>query len=263
VGAYKQRIAFSDTAAPPPGVTVKLSCFNPSYYLEPDDGLDLTPFPQAKIGSPCDMVERNGQVLEGDAACERHLQNGDTDRALFCHDEHKYCALGCREDDDCPELWQCDDTPATVSSAGRAMCSPGVCSAGPGSASAEVVGDPCLPHAIPEAGFDDATVYIGGNEADCGGGACIVFHLDGDPRQDCPARGGCIPSGGICPDEVLRCADNSDIREHVYCTCRCDAPEGFAECECPDGFSCVEALGNAPPEVAGSYCVRDSSISTR
>lgn len=172
--------------------------------------------------------------------------------------------LGCSEDDDCPELWHCDDTRETVDDAGRAMCSPGTCSAGPGSASAEVVGDPCLPYAVPENGFKDTTVYIEGNQADCGGGACIVYHLDGDPREGCQARGGCsvTPSGGGCPEEVLRCADPQEVRQRAYCSCRCDAPEGFAECECPDGFSCVEALGNAPPEIAGSYCVRNTTVST-
>lgn len=261
VGDAKQRIAFTAAAEPPAGVSVKLSCFADSYYVELGDERQLAPIQQPEIGSPCDRAFVNNMELEGDEACQRYLANGNVDHSLFCHDDTKSCVLGCESDEDCPEHWHCDDTAETENAAGGAMCSPGVCSAGPGSASADVVGDPCLTYVVPEAGFDDSVAYVEGNQADCGGGVCLVYHLDGDPREDCLERAGCV--GSNCPEGALRCAAADEVEERVYCTCRCDAPEGFAECECPEGFACVDVLDNAPPEIAGSYCVRNGTVATR
>ncbi|HMI92180.1 MAG TPA: hypothetical protein VK509_12480, partial [Polyangiales bacterium] len=121
------------------------------------------------------------------------------------------------------------------------------CSAGKRSADASGVGDPCLTHVVPEAGFDPRAAYIETNTPDCGGGLCIVHNLEGDPRK------GCIP------DAQRRCATTDEVELSVYCTCRCDAPAGYAQCACPDGFSCVTELSLGGPDVSGGYCVRDGT----
>jgi hypothetical protein len=261
-GASKQRIAFTSDAQPPAGVTVALHCFHATYYTGDNVRTDLVPgrpgFEQPEIGSPCDMVTRNNQLLTGDEACVQRLVTGDEDTSLFCHPSTKACALRCSGDEDCPNQWFCDDRAQTVNEAGRPVCSPGVCSAG--ATSTETVGDPCLTLFVPENGFDDAVAYVEGNHPYCDGGACIVYHLEGDPRQECVERGGCVPGSSGCNDDVLVCADSGDVEARVYCSCRCDAPEGFAECDCPDGFSCVDVLENGPAEISGGYCVRNGSV---
>jgi len=55
---------------------------------------------------------------------------------------------------------------------------------------------------------------------------------------------------------------HAQVEERVYCTCRCNSGNtGFAECECPDGFSCVNVLEQGGPGVRGGYCVRNTSVS--
>jgi hypothetical protein len=127
------------------------------------------------------------------------------------------------------------------------------------------VGDPCLPEQVPEDGFVDSEAYVESSSVQCETRVCIVFHLDGDPRKDCQQRGGCIPSAtNNCDGEgVLKCADGTDVEERVYCTCRCDSGDtGFAECECPDGFTCVDVLEQGGPGVRGGYCVKNGTAST-
>jgi hypothetical protein len=133
-----------------------------------------------------------------------------------------------------------------------------------GGCATPAVGDPCLPEQVPEDGFVDSEAYVESSSVQCETRVCIVYHLDGDPRQDCPTRGnGCVPSPtNPCDgDDVVTCASASDVEERVYCTCRCDSGDtGFAECECPDGFSCVDVLEQGGPGVRGGYCVRNGSV---
>jgi hypothetical protein len=123
------------------------------------------------------------------------------------------------------------------------------CSAGSTSASAAHVGDACLPEVVPEDGFSSVEVYLETASQHCSQGApCLVYRLEGDPSERCvPAERTCAP-----PQEVA---------ERVYCTCRCNAPEGYAECDCPRGFSCVELLEQGSDEVRGGYCVRNGTSS--
>lgn len=261
--AEKQRIALTNEAEPPSGVTVKLNCFQAEYFAgnfdeltELDDiGDDLAP-DQPTIGSSCDMVTRNNQVLDGDGACEQRLINGEVDTSMFCHASSRTCVLGCKVDADCPNKWFCDDSSRSVDAAGgKTTCSPGdTCSAGASSTSPAKVGDPCFTLLVPEGGFEDSTAYVEGNSPYCNGGACLVYHLAGDPRADCTGR-------GSLGNEPMQCADPQDVENRVYCSCRCDAPEGYDECQCPDGFSCVDVLDNAPREITGSYCVRNGTVS--
>ena len=130
------------------------------------------------------------------------------------------------------------------------------------------VGDPCLPEQVPEDGFDDSEAYVESSSVQCETRVCIVFKLDGDPREDCPARnsGACVPTdeNNNCENmpQVVTCATPEQVEDRVYCTCRCDSGDtGFAECECPDGFSCVDVLEQGGPGVRGGYCVRNGSVS--
>ena len=112
------------------------------------------------------------------------------------------------------------------------------------------VGAPCLPEQIPESGFDPREAYIESSSVQCETRVCMVYRLDGDPQKGC------------APTDMKKCPDKTEVERSVYCTCRCDSGStGFAECECPDGFSCVEVLNKGGPGVRGGYCVRNDSVS--
>jgi hypothetical protein len=130
------------------------------------------------------------------------------------------------------------------------------CSAGPRSGTSGRVGDPCLPDAVPEGGFSDSEAYLGTSDADCGGGVCLTYRLLGDPREDCVPSAGDPQSGG--PGTL--CAPPYDVEKRIYCSCRCDAPAGYAECACPDGFACVDVLDQGSDDIRGGYCVRNGTF---
>lgn len=54
-------------------------------------------------------------------------------------------------------------------------------------------------------------------------------------------------------------------QDAVYCSCRCEGPNGETGdgfCECPSGFECaelVEDLGLGKGQLAGSYCIREGT----
>jgi hypothetical protein len=112
------------------------------------------------------------------------------------------------------------------------------------------VGDPCLPEQVPDNGFDDSEAYVESSSVQCETRVCLVDHLEGDPRKECADR----------PDAV-RCAQPDEVEDRVYCSCRCDSDDtGFAECECPSGFTCAPVLKQGNAGVRGGYCLRDSSL---
>ena len=119
------------------------------------------------------------------------------------------------------------------------------------SADNDAVGDACLPATIPEDGFSDTEVYVDLAHPDCGGGPCLVYRLRGDPRPECAPKHS---------DPPIVCPTPQDVRERLYCSCRCDAPNGGPECACPGGFSCVSVIEQGGPAVAGGYCVRDGTF---
>ena len=119
-----------------------------------------------------------------------------------------------------------------------------------GGCSTPAVGAPCLPEQIPDTGFDPREAYIESSSVQCETRVCMVYQLAGDPT--------CPPEQST---EDHKCAEVSDVEQSVYCTCRCDSGStGFAECECPDGFSCVEVLNKGGPGVRGGYCVKNSTV---
>jgi hypothetical protein len=128
--------------------------------------------------------------------------------------------------------------------------------------STPAVGAPCLPEQVPETGFDDREAYIESSSVQCETRVCIVFRLRGDPRDGCvqnPAPA--CPEGDTDCVEPPRCADPEQVKQRVYCTCRCDSADtGFAECECPDDYTCVDVLEQGGPGVKGGYCVRNGTF---
>lgn len=126
------------------------------------------------------------------------------------------------------------------------------------------VGDPCLPEQVPKSGFDEREAYIESSSVQCQTRVCIVYRLAGDPRAGCvprPASTNCDPMTDPKCDPGLKCADPTEIKDHIYCTCRCNSADtGFEECECPDGFSCVDVLEQGGPGVRGGYCVRNGTF---
>jgi hypothetical protein len=99
-----QRIAFSDQARPPTGVTVKLECLNETQSLSNNRQDILTTVEQPTIGDSCtDEAGAPDNML-----CAVTLANGQSDTAMFCHPENNVCVLRCTSDADCPPAWVCD-----------------------------------------------------------------------------------------------------------------------------------------------------------
>jgi hypothetical protein len=124
------------------------------------------------------------------------------------------------------------------------------------------VGDPCLPEQIPEGGFKEEEAYIETSSVQCETRVCMVFRLEGDPREGCvpSTPSGCNPADDPECGPAVACPTDEQVAERVYCTCRCDSGDtGFAECECPDNYSCVQVLEQGGPGVRGGYCVRNGT----
>jgi hypothetical protein len=259
--SYKGRVAFTSGAKPPAGITVRLECLSELHVVDGQRPDQLTTEQQPRIGDACDSVQRNGRVLAGDEACAVRLTRATSawpdsiDRSMFCHLTQAICAQSCAADSDCPEDWTCDDSAGAVASAGKSLCVPPECSVGAASGDGRRVGDPCLTDIVPQHGFDDREAYLGTGSADCGGGVCLVYRLRGDPRAGCIPR----PANPSTGDPGKSCVIGSDVEQRVYCSCRCDAPEGFPECECPSEYTCVQALDQGGPELAGGYCVKNGT----
>jgi hypothetical protein len=119
---------------------------------------------------------------------------------------------------------------------------------------ASSVGDACSFETVPVTGFDDREVYLETGSPECATGACLVYHLRGDPAADCK------PS----PAATAQCAGKDEVKNRVYCSCRCDAPPGDPGglCACPHGFSCVHTFDSLPAGLRGSYCVRNNTYTT-
>jgi hypothetical protein len=121
------------------------------------------------------------------------------------------------------------------------------------------VGAPCLPEQVPSDGFADTEAYVESSSVQCETRVCIVFKLQGDPRDDCQEVMGDPRTG----EGARMCALPQEIANRIYCTCRCRSPGGFEECECPDGFTCVDVLEQGGPGVRGGYCVKNGTATIR
>ena len=126
--------------------------------------------------------------------------------------------------------------------------------------STPAVGAPCLPEQVPTTGFNDLEAYVESSSVQCQTRVCLVYKLKGDPRPNCVMVAPTVDSKGN-PVGGHDCASAAELQKRVYCTCRCKAPSNteFANCECPDGFSCTNVLDQGDPGVRGSYCVKNGT----
>ena len=118
-----------------------------------------------------------------------------------------------------------------------------------GGCSESAVGDPCTPEQVPAGGFLASETYLETSSVQCATRVCLVRDLAGDPNNVQPE----------CPGGPDTCVSPIDVESNVYCSCRCDAPEGsgLPTCGCPDGFFCEEILQTGGDGLRGSYCVRN------
>jgi hypothetical protein len=129
------------------------------------------------------------------------------------------------------------------------------------------VGDPCVPQAIPAGGFTEKDIVIETTSVMCRTRVCLVYKFTGDPTRsftseeentcEAQADSGLPPdSSALLLDPLCRLREN--IREHVYCSCRCDSDDpNIPTCDCPGGFVCTSLQQGGGASVEGSYCVRD------
>ncbi len=112
------------------------------------------------------------------------------------------------------------------------------------------VGDPCEPEQVPTTGFVATEAYLETSSVQCRTRVCMVYKLEGDPRDSCQAGG------------MQVCSSDEEVAQRVYCTCRCRAPSSSTAptCECPDGFSCVDLLELGGDGIRGGYCVKSSTV---
>jgi hypothetical protein len=97
-----QRVAFTTSAIPPSGVTVKLECLNETQKVT--ETVPNSQPNQPEIGSEC-----GDSVSDASAAdCVVKLNDGATDTRLFCHPSLNTCVRSCASDPDCPAAWVCD-----------------------------------------------------------------------------------------------------------------------------------------------------------
>jgi len=184
------------------------------------------------------------------------------------------CLQSCTTDTDCTGAYLCE-TGACV------PVSPAPSSGSPMStAQLEQVkiGAACIPsdERNPDfPGFGATEVNISDHDPDCASGTCLVKHFQGrvtcaygqpadsrDPTVADPSNLNCPVFGSTTyvtvPVEPQLVSQRPDVA--VYCSCRCDGPDGTGPfCACPSGFECtalVANIGERGSASAGSYCVK-------
>lgn len=117
------------------------------------------------------------------------------------------------------------------------------------------VGDPCIPEAIPQAGFTSRESYVETSSVQCRTRVCLVYRLQGHPERIVGDPVTCSnPTTDNCVDETTR-------EDRVFCSCRCSAAGGDSNlplCTCNEGYHCVDLLTQGGSGVRGGYCIRQS-----
>ena len=109
------------------------------------------------------------------------------------------------------------------------------------------LGAGCVPASVPPGGFGPDEVYLENPNASCGVDWCMSYMLEGDPNFT--VEDGCDPDQELCPTVA-------DVEARLFCTCRCEAPEGEEVCACGEGFVCESLFGSQPR----GYCVREELV---
>ena len=110
------------------------------------------------------------------------------------------------------------------------------------------LGESCVPASIPDGGYGPNEIHLESPNVACGVDWCMSFRLQGDPNFT--LEDGCDPDQAACPTDA-------EVEARLFCTCRCDGPEGDETCACSDGFVCETVPG---AEQRG-YCVREELVS--
>ncbi len=117
------------------------------------------------------------------------------------------------------------------------------------------VGDPCVPEAIPEAGFTARESYVETSSVQCRTRVCLVYRLQGHPEH-------IVGDPMTCRNPATdNCIDTDTRDARVFCSCRCSAGGGDSTlplCTCNEGFHCVELLTKGGDGVRGGYCIPDN-----
>jgi hypothetical protein len=113
--ATPQRVAFTPSAKPPTGVTVKLECLNETQTVADNRNDALMP-DHPTIGTQCseDAMHNAIPVDQRDAKCAVSLSDGKVDTSLMCHPTANVCVRTCSSDNDCPPAWVCDNRAETL-----------------------------------------------------------------------------------------------------------------------------------------------------
>jgi hypothetical protein len=160
------------------------------------------------------------------------------------------------------------------------------------------VGDPCIPedeYLQDFAGYSETEVNVESRSFQCETRVCLVNHFRG--RASCPygqseatatASVG-LPEGQPTGGDACRIPGTTGslgvdritvqvppqieqriAEETVYCSCRCANVDGSKDdgaryCDCPSGYECkklIDDLGFGSTQLAGSYCIKTSSLAS-
>jgi hypothetical protein len=148
------------------------------------------------------------------------------------------------------------------------------------------VGDPCIPedeYRRTFSGYSASEVNVESRSFQCETRVCLVANFRG--RVSCPygqpaqtgpdadpTKAAQVPESERCKipgtNELVDVPVKAQLVDRtpdqaVYCSCRCDGPDKNARyCECPSGYVCqklIDDLGFGSGQLAGSYCIKDSS----
>jgi hypothetical protein len=123
-------------------------------------------------------------------------------------------------------------------------------------------------------GYNTTEINTQDHDAQCASGFCIGVNFRGratctygqppDPANPAvadPAKRTCRTPGTnqvvTVPVEPQLVSRPPDVA--VYCSCRCDGPDGTGPfCACPSGFECTNLVPDigSHAELAGSYCLK-------